>query len=67
MCFAWVKKGFLSACRPFFGLDETLLKGPTGSVLLTAVVDPNNGIFHIAYAAIEGRPRLLDIVYNVTE
>ncbi|KAL0346562.1 UNVERIFIED_CONTAM: hypothetical protein Scaly_1672200 [Sesamum calycinum] len=32
-----VKKGFLSGCRPFIGVDGCHLKGPHGGVLLTAV------------------------------
>ncbi|KAK4409404.1 hypothetical protein Sango_0013400 [Sesamum angolense] len=34
---AAVKKGFLSGCRPFIGVDGCYLKGPHGGVLLTAV------------------------------
>ncbi|KAL0328194.1 UNVERIFIED_CONTAM: hypothetical protein Scaly_2252000 [Sesamum calycinum] len=37
VCFAAVKKGFLSGCRPFIGVDGCHLKGPHGGVLLTAV------------------------------
>lgn len=54
MCFAGVREGFLAACRPIFGLDGTFLEGAAGGVLLTAVgVDPNNGLYPIAYAAAE--------------
>ncbi|KAL3519365.1 hypothetical protein ACH5RR_017514 [Cinchona calisaya] len=54
MYFFGVKEPFLVACRPFFGLDGTFLKGDARGVLLTAVgVDPNNGFFPIAYAATE--------------
>ncbi|XP_027171686.1 uncharacterized protein LOC113771285 [Coffea eugenioides] len=58
MCFAGVKKGFLDACRPLFGFDGTFLKSAAGGVLLIAVgVDPNNGLYPIAYAAIEGETK----------
>ncbi|KAL2237903.1 UNVERIFIED_CONTAM: Cyclin-U2-2 [Sesamum indicum] len=36
VCFAAVKNGFLSGCRPFIGVDGCHLKGPHGGVLLTA-------------------------------
>ncbi|KAL3519351.1 hypothetical protein ACH5RR_017500 [Cinchona calisaya] len=56
--FFGVKEGFLVACRPFFGLDRTFLKGEARGVLLTAVgVDPNDGFFPIAYAATEEETR----------
>ncbi|XP_027090176.1 uncharacterized protein [Coffea arabica] len=58
MCFAGVKKRFLDTCRPVFGLDETFLKDAAGGVLLTAVgVDPNNGLYPIAYVATEGETK----------
>lgn len=58
MCFAGVKKEFLDACRPVFGLDETFLKGAVGRVLLIAVeVDQNNGLYPIAYAATERKTK----------
>ena len=58
MCFAGVKKGFLDACKSMFGLDGTFLKGAAGGVLLTAIgVDPNNGLYPIAYAATEGETK----------
>ncbi|KAL0400135.1 UNVERIFIED_CONTAM: hypothetical protein Sradi_2356800 [Sesamum radiatum] len=48
-----VKKGFLSGCRPFIGVDGCHLKGPYGGVLLTTVgVDPNNNQFPLAYAVV---------------
>ncbi|KAL3515897.1 hypothetical protein ACH5RR_022799 [Cinchona calisaya] len=54
MCFTAVMEVILAGCRPLFGLDGTLLKGPSGGMLLTAVgIDPNNGFFPIAYAACE--------------
>lgn len=58
MCYAGVKEGVLKACRPLIGLDGTFLKGPAGGVLLTAVeVDPNNGLYPIAYATTEGETK----------
>ena len=58
MCFAGVKKGFLEACRLVFGLDGTFLKDAAGGVLLTAIgVDPNNGLYPIAYATTEGEAK----------
>ncbi|KAL0453867.1 UNVERIFIED_CONTAM: hypothetical protein Slati_1364800 [Sesamum latifolium] len=44
VCFAAVKKGFLSGCRPFICVDGCHLKGPHGGVLLTAVGIPCNHV-----------------------
>ena len=54
VCFSGVKHGYARACRKIFGLDGTFLKGPCGGILLTAVgINPNNGYYPIAYAAVE--------------
>ncbi|KAL0315658.1 UNVERIFIED_CONTAM: hypothetical protein Sradi_5444000 [Sesamum radiatum] len=53
VCFAGVKKGFLSGCRPFIGVDGFHLKGLHGGILLTAVgVDLNNNQFPLAYSVV---------------
>lgn len=58
MCFAGVKQGFLTACRPLFGLDGSFLKGAAGGVFFTAVgIDPNNGLYPTAFAATEGETK----------
>ncbi|XP_027062862.1 uncharacterized protein [Coffea arabica] len=45
--------GFMEGCRPFLGFNGCFLKGPFGSVLLTAVAfDANNNIFPIAFAGL---------------
>ncbi|XP_031127786.1 uncharacterized protein LOC116029881 [Ipomoea triloba] len=56
ICFGACKEGFLSGCRPFFGLDGCHLKGcQKGGQLLTAVgVDGDNCMFPIAFAVVEG-------------
>ncbi|XP_031120939.1 uncharacterized protein LOC116024179 [Ipomoea triloba] len=56
ICFAACKEGFLTGCRPFFGLDGCHLKGcQKGGQLLSAVgVDGDNCMFPIAFAIVEG-------------
>ncbi|KAL0378790.1 UNVERIFIED_CONTAM: hypothetical protein Sradi_3184500 [Sesamum radiatum] len=50
VCFGGLKSGFKAGCRPIIGVDGCHLKGPNGSILLTAIgVDPNNSLFPIAY------------------
>lgn len=54
MCLGPLKEGFINACRPLIGLDGCHLKGPFGGILLTAVTtDPNDGIYHVAWAQVE--------------
>ncbi|GJV63595.1 hypothetical protein Tco_1474423 [Tanacetum coccineum] len=44
------KEGFKACMRHFLGFDGTFMKGPFPGQLLTAVgVDPNNGIYPLAY------------------
>ncbi|XP_060972362.1 uncharacterized protein LOC115716177 [Cannabis sativa] len=51
-----VKTGFLTACRPFFGLDGCHLKGPYKGILLAAVgLDANLHFYPIAYAIVEAQ------------
>ncbi|KAL0358166.1 UNVERIFIED_CONTAM: hypothetical protein Scaly_1502300 [Sesamum calycinum] len=53
-----LRVGFLSGCRPIIGVDGCHLKGPHGGVLLTAVsIDPNNNLYHLAYAIVSGETR----------
>ena len=53
-CLAASKDGFLTGCRPFFGLDGTHLKGPYGGILLSAVaLDANEKMFPLAIAIVE--------------
>ncbi|MBA0763392.1 hypothetical protein Gotri_012837 [Gossypium trilobum] len=48
------KDGYRVGCRRIIGLDGCFLNGYFGGYLLAAVgIDANNGIYHIAYAAIE--------------
>ncbi|XP_074352182.1 uncharacterized protein LOC141691355 [Apium graveolens] len=45
----------MHGCRPIIGLDGCHLKIPFGGILLTAVVtDPNDGIYPLAWAQVEG-------------
>ncbi|CAL9020334.1 unnamed protein product [Prunus brigantina] len=48
------KKGFIDALRPVVGLDTCHMKGQHVGPLLSVVsVDPNNGMYPIAYAVAE--------------
>ncbi|KAH1033541.1 hypothetical protein J1N35_045715 [Gossypium stocksii] len=48
------KDGYRAGCRRIVGLDGCFLKGYYGGYLLAAVgIDANNGIYPLAYAAIE--------------
>lgn len=54
ICMGATKKGWLAGCRPIIGLDGCFVKGPFKGQLLAAVrIDPNNGIYPIAYALVE--------------
>lgn len=49
---------FLSGCRPLVGVDGCFLKGKFRGQLLVAVgPDPNDCIFPIAFAVVEGERR----------
>ncbi|KAG8502941.1 hypothetical protein CXB51_000733 [Gossypium anomalum] len=50
------KDGYRAGCRRIVGLDRCFLKGYYGGYLLAAVgVDANNGIYPLAYAAVESK------------
>ncbi|GJT87824.1 mutator type transposase [Tanacetum coccineum] len=52
------KEGFKACMRHFLGFDGTFMKGPFPGQLLTAVgVDPNNGIYPLAYGIVETESR----------
>nr|GEZ38844.1 putative transposase, mutator type, MULE transposase domain protein [Tanacetum cinerariifolium] len=54
VCLGVAKEGFKDCMRQFLGFDGTFMKGPFPSQMLTAVgVDPNNGIYHLAYGIVE--------------
>ncbi|MFQ6647379.1 hypothetical protein Gotur_021086 [Gossypium turneri] len=54
VCLQACKDGYRVGCRSIIGLDGCFLKGYFGGYLLAAVgIDANNGIYPIAYAAIE--------------
>ncbi|XP_073067176.1 uncharacterized protein [Primulina eburnea] len=58
VCFSACKQGFNESCRPVVGVDGCFLKTNIGGQLLTAVgLDPNNNIFPIAYALVEGETK----------
>jgi hypothetical protein len=43
--------GFLAGCRPFIGVDASLLHGKyTGQLASATGVDGHNWLYHIAYA-----------------
>ena len=46
--------GFKAGCRPVIGLDGCHIKGHHSGQLLTTVgIDPNNGMFPVAFAVVE--------------
>lgn len=54
MCWAALKQGFLSGCRPIIFLDGCHLKSAYGGILLCAVgIDGNNGMYPFAYAVVK--------------
>jgi hypothetical protein len=54
VCLGPLKQGFKACKRDIIGLDGAFMKGPFPGQLLTAVgMDPNNGIFPVAYALVE--------------
>ncbi|KAG8374214.1 hypothetical protein BUALT_Bualt11G0107800 [Buddleja alternifolia] len=58
ICFSACKDGFKAACRPVVGVDGCFLKGQKGGQLLSAVgIDPNNNIFPICFALVEGETK----------
>ncbi|KAK8632300.1 hypothetical protein V6N13_072694 [Hibiscus sabdariffa] len=55
VCLDACKKGYIAGCRPILSLDGCFLKGHYTSYILTAVgIDANDGIYLIAYVAVEG-------------
>ncbi|KAL4309024.1 hypothetical protein GQ457_01G010200 [Hibiscus cannabinus] len=55
VCLDACKKGYTAGCRPMLSLDGCFLKGHYIGYILTAVgIDANDGIYPIAYAAVEG-------------
>ncbi|XP_073067170.1 uncharacterized protein [Primulina eburnea] len=58
VCFSAYKQSFKESCRPVVGVDGCFLKTNIGGQLLTSVgLDPNNNIFPIAYALVEGETK----------
>ncbi|GJR12654.1 hypothetical protein Tco_0795306 [Tanacetum coccineum] len=54
VCLGPLKDGFRAGGRDFLGLDGCFLSGPYPDQILTAVgVDPNNGIYPLAFALVE--------------
>ncbi|XP_071738981.1 uncharacterized protein [Rutidosis leptorrhynchoides] len=54
ICLGPLKEGFRACMRQLIGLDGAFMKGPFPGQLLTAVgIDPNNGIYPLAYAIVE--------------
>ncbi|GKA07996.1 mutator type transposase [Tanacetum coccineum] len=54
----WKDNGFKAGKRDLLGLDGCFLSGPYPGQILTAVgVDPNNGIYPLAYAVVEGETK----------
>ncbi|KAJ0592089.1 putative MULE transposase domain-containing protein [Helianthus annuus] len=54
VCLGALKQGFKAIGRDLLGLDGAFMKGPfPGQVLTTVGIDPNNGIYPLAYAVVE--------------
>ncbi|GJV68245.1 hypothetical protein Tco_1483754 [Tanacetum coccineum] len=54
VCLGPLKAGFKAGMRDLLGLDGAFMKGPYPGQVLTAVgVDPNNGIYPLAYGLVE--------------
>ena len=54
VCLGPLKEGFKAGMRDVLGLDGAFMKGPFPGQLLTAVsIDPNNGIYPLAYGIVE--------------
>ena len=54
ICIGALKEGFKAGKRDLLGFDGTFMKGPFPGQLLTAVsLDPNNGIYPLAYCIAE--------------
>ncbi|KAK9047963.1 hypothetical protein SSX86_033075 [Deinandra increscens subsp. villosa] len=59
VCLGSLKQGFKAIGRELLGLDGAFLKGPFPGQILTAVgLDPNNGIYPVAYAIVEAETML---------
>nr|GEU60908.1 transposase, mutator type [Tanacetum cinerariifolium] len=58
VCLGASKAGFRACRREFLGLDGAFMKGPFPGKLLIAVgIDPNNGIYPLAYGIVETESR----------
>lgn len=58
ICLGALKEGFKKGKRDLLGLDGCFLSGPFPGQVLTAVgVDPNNGIYPLAYAIVEAETK----------
>ncbi|GJT57276.1 mutator type transposase [Tanacetum coccineum] len=58
ICLGPLKDGFRAGGRDFLGLDGCFLSGPYPGQILTAVgVDPNNGIYPLAYDVVESESK----------
>ena len=58
ICFEGCKKGFLTGCRPFIGLDACHLKNKLEGQLIIAVCrDPNEEYFPFAYVVVEAETK----------
>nr|XP_043630317.1 uncharacterized protein LOC122601637 [Erigeron canadensis] len=54
VCLGPLKEGFKACKRELLGFDGAFMKGPYPGQVLTAVgVDPNNGIYPLAYVVVE--------------
>ncbi|XP_021984789.2 uncharacterized protein LOC110880602 [Helianthus annuus] len=54
ICLGPLKEGFKECRRELLGLDGAFMKGPYPGQMLTAVgLDPNNGIYPLAYGIVE--------------
>ncbi|GJU28891.1 hypothetical protein Tco_1172480 [Tanacetum coccineum] len=59
ICLGALKEGFRTRQRELLGLDGCFLSGLFRGQILTAVgIDPNNGIYPLAYALVEVKPKI---------
>ncbi|GJY48964.1 mutator type transposase [Tanacetum coccineum] len=58
VCLGALKSGFKAGQRDLLGLDGCFMSGPFPMQIITAVeVDPNNGIYPLAYAVVESETK----------
>ena len=58
VCLGPLKEGYKACKRELLGLNGCFIKGPyPGQVLVAVGLDPNNGIYPLAYALVEAESK----------